>query len=211
MDPLEPRQGGADPWRQDAVLEGSLVRLEPLSPDHLAGLCAVGLDPALWELALSDIDGPEAMRRYLDTALAERARGASLPFAQVERASGRVVGSTRLGSLEPRHRRAEIGWTWLAAPWQRTGINAEAKLLLLAHAFDVLGCVRVELKTDARNARSRAAILRLGAMEEGTLRRHMITERGHMRDSVYFSVLADEWPAVRAGLAARLARRPAAP
>jgi RimJ/RimL family protein N-acetyltransferase len=170
----------------------------------------VGLDPALWELALSDIDGPDAMRRYLDTALAERAAGASLPFAQVERASGRVVGSTRLGNLEPRHRRAEIGWTWLAPPWQRTGINVEAKLLLLAHAFDVLGCVRVELKTDARNARSRAAILRLGATEEGTLRRHMITERGHMRDSVYFSILADEWPAVRAGLTARLAGRPAA-
>jgi RimJ/RimL family protein N-acetyltransferase len=151
------------------------------------------------------VDSPAAMRRYVETALAERARGASLPFAQVERAGGRVVGSTRLGSLEPRHRRAEIGWTWIAAPWQRTAINTEAKLLLLGHAFEALGCLRVELKTDARNARSRAAILRLGATEEGTLRRHMITEGGHVRDSVYFSILAEEWPRVRDALGARLA------
>lgn len=187
------------------MLEGAHVRLEPLSLDHLPALCAVGLDPALWAITVSRADTPERMRAYVEAALAERARGASLPFAQVERASGRVVGSTRLGTLEPRHRRAEIGWTWIAAPWQRTAINTEAKLLLLGHAFDALGCLRVELKTDALNARSRAAILRLGATEEGTLRRHMVTESGRVRDTVYFSILAEEWPAVRARLAARLA------
>jgi RimJ/RimL family protein N-acetyltransferase len=114
------------------------------------------------------------------------------------------VGSTRLANVEPAHRRAEIGWTWVAAPWQRTAVNTEAKLLLLGHAFDAMGCQRVELKTDALNARSRAAIARLGAVEEGTLRHHMITESGRVRDTVYFSILAGEWPAVRAGLEARL-------
>ena len=194
-----------DPWRTAVVLAGRRVRLEPLDRRHLEGLCAVGLDPALWALSLTTIDTPAAMARYVEAALDERARGVALPYAQVDVATGQVIGSTRLGSLEPRHRRAEIGWTWLAAPWQRTGHNAEAKRLLLAHAFERLGCHRVELKADARNARSRAAILRLGATEEGTLRRHMVTESGHVRDTVYFSILAEEWPAVRARLDARLA------
>lgn len=194
-----------DPWRTDVVLAGRRVRLEPLTLAHLDGLCAAGLDPALWTLSLTTIDTPAAMARYVAAALEERARAASLPFAQVDVATNTVIGSTRLGSLEPRHRRAEIGWTWLAAPWQRTGHNVEAKRLLLAHAFERLGCHRVEFKADARNARSRAAILRLGATEEGTLRHHMITEGGHVRDSVYFSILAEEWPGVRDALAARLA------
>jgi RimJ/RimL family protein N-acetyltransferase len=187
------------------VLEGAHVRLEPLAPAHLDALCEVGLDPALWALSLSRIATRDDMRRYLEAALDERARGLSLPFAQVDRASGRVAGSTRFGNYEPRHRRVEIGWTWLAAPWQRTALNTEAKRLLLAHAFEALGLNRVELKTDARNARSRAAMRRLGAAEEGTFRRHMITDTGYVRDSVYFSVTAEEWPRVRAGLDARLA------
>jgi RimJ/RimL family protein N-acetyltransferase len=187
------------------VLAGRFVRLEPLTLDHLPALCEVGLDPELWRLTMSQVATADDMRRYVEQALAEAARGASLPFAQVEVASGRVVGSTRLGNRAPEHRRVEIGWTWLARPWQRTALNTEAKLLLLAHAFEALGCHRVEIKTDALNLRSRAAILRLGAVEEGTLRRHMITEDGRVRDTVYFSVVAEEWPSVRAGLEARLA------
>jgi RimJ/RimL family protein N-acetyltransferase len=198
-----------DAWRTAPVLEGRLVRLEPLAPAHLPALCEAARHPSLWTYAVAPMDGDDDVRRYLDAALADAARGTALPFAQVERATGRVVGSTRLANLEPRHRRAEIGWTWLAPPWQRSGINAEAKRLLLAHAFEALGCLRVELKCDARNVQSRTAILRLGATEEGTLRRHMVTASGFVRDTVYFSILADEWPAVRAGLDARLARGPA--
>jgi N-acetyltransferase len=188
------------------VLEGDHVRLEPLSLDHLPGLCAVGLDPALWRWALTRALDGEGMRAYVETALGEARRGASLPFAIVERASGTVVGSTRFGNIDPAHDRVEIGWSWVARAWQRTSVNTETKLLLLGDAFERLGCVRVELKADALNLRSRAAILRLGAVEEGTLRCHMRTAEGRMRDTVYFSILATEWPAVRARLLARLGR-----
>ncbi len=192
------------------VLAGRLVRLEPLSLDHLPALCEVGLDPELWRLTVSHVGSAADMRRYVEGALADAARGTALPFAQIDLASGRVVGSTRLGNWAREHRRIEIGWTWVARPWQRTALNTEAKLLLLTHAFEALGCERVELKTDALNARSRSAILRLGATEEGTLRRHMITDGGRVRDTVYFSILAEEWPKVRAGLLARLAAGPIA-
>jgi RimJ/RimL family protein N-acetyltransferase len=185
-------------------LVGHHVRLDPLSIDHLPALCDVGLDAELWRWTASQVRSADDMRRWVEDALAQHARGTALPFATVDLASGRVVGSTRLANIEPAHRRAEIGWTWVAAPWQRSAVNTEAKLLLLTHAFESLGCIRVELKTDALNARSRAAILRLGAVEEGTLRRHMITEGGRVRDSVYFSVIAEEWPAVAAGLRKRL-------
>lgn len=117
-----------------------------------------------------------------------------------------MIGSTRFGNISARDRRVEIGWTWLGRAWQRTPANTEAKLLMLRHAFEAMGCIRVELKTDALNQRSREAILRLGAREEGTLRRHAITDAGRVRDTVYFSILADEWPAVCAALAAKLAR-----
>ena len=187
-----------------AALVGRWVALEPLALAHVDALCEVGLDPELWRWTASLVRSAEDMRRWVAQALAWRDAGTALPFAIVERASGRVVGSTRLANVEPAHRRAEIGWTWVAAGWQRTAVNTEAKLLLLAHAFDAMGCLRVELKTDALNARSRSAIARLGAVEEGTLRRHMITESGRVRDTVYFSIVAEEWPAVRAGLAARL-------
>jgi RimJ/RimL family protein N-acetyltransferase len=185
-------------------LVGSHVRLDPLTIEHLAALCDVGLDPELWRWTTSQVRSADELRRWVEQALEQHARGTALPFATIDRASGRVVGSTRLANIEPLHRRAEIGWTWVAAPWQRSAVNTEAKLLLLAHAFDALGCIRVELKTDALNARSRAAILRIGAVEEGTLRRHMITESGRVRDTVYFSVIAEEWPAVRQQLEARL-------
>lgn len=186
-------------------LVGRHVRLEPLAESHLDALCAVGLDPALWTWALARMESRDDMRRYVEAALAERARGTAMPYVHVDLASGRVAGSTRFANYAPEHRRVEIGWTWLAPAWQRTALNTEAKRLMFAHAFDVLGVGRVELKADARNERSRAAMRRLGAVEEGTLRRHMTTASGYARDTVYYSVLADEWPAVRAHLDARLA------
>lgn len=193
------------------TLAGAHVRLEPLAESHVEALCAVGLDAALWMWSLSHVATPDDMRAYVAEALAERARGTAMPFVHVEQATGRVVGSTRFGNYAPEHGRVEIGWTWIGGPWQRTPVNTEAKRLMLAHAFDTVGLGRVELKADARNARSRAAILRLGAVEEGTLRRHMTTATGRVRDTVYFSILADEWPAVRARLDARLDTRLAAP
>lgn len=193
------------PLLTPVTLTGTHVRLEPLTLAHLPALTAVGLDPDLWAFTTSRVRTPDDMRRYVEAALGEQARATALPFVQIDVATGAVAGSTRLANYEPTHHRVEIGWTWLARPWQRTPANTEAKRLLLAHAFDTLGVERVELKTSARNARSRAAIARIGGVEEGTLRHHMINESGEVRDSVYFSILRDEWPAVRAGLDARLA------
>jgi N-acetyltransferase len=188
------------------VLEGTVVRLEPLTLHHLDALCAVGLEPSLWALTTSRIATRGDMQRYVEAALDEQAVGSALPFATVERATNTVVGSTRYGNIVPQHRRAEIGWTWIAPRWQRTAVNTEAKYLMLRHAFDVMACRRVELKTSALNARSRAAMLRIGATEEGTLRRHMVQPDGSARDSVYFSVIDEEWPAVRERLEEMLRR-----
>ena len=188
------------------TLEGAHVRLEPLTRAHLDALAEVGLDPDLWIWTASTVRTRDDLAAYVETALAGQADGTALPFATVDRASGRVVGSTRFGNYVAAHRRVEIGWTFVAPPWQRTAVNTEAKLLMMAHAFDTLGLTRVEWKTDALNARSRAAIRRLGAIEEGTLRSHMVVRDGRLRDTVYFSVTADEWPAVRDRLTARLAQ-----
>jgi N-acetyltransferase len=188
------------------VLEGTVVRLEPLALHHLDALCAVGLEPSLWALTTSRIVSRGDMQHYVEAALGEQAVGSALPFATVERATNTVVGSTRYGNIVPQHRRAEIGWTWIAPRWQRTAVNTEAKYLMLRHAFDVMACRRVELKTSALNARSRAAMLRIGATEEGTLRRHMVQPDGSARDSVYFSVIDEEWPAVRERLEEMLRR-----
>lgn len=195
----------SDGWHTVPVLEGRHVRLDPLTEDHVDALTEVGLDPELWALIPTPVEDGEGMRRWVNQALAGQRAGTMLPFAIRLRASGQVVGSTRYCAIEPEHRRLEIGWTWVARPWQRSPVNTEAKLLLLGHAFTVLGCRRVEFKTDALNAVSRAAILRLGAREEGTFRRHMTTRSGRVRDSVYFSILDMEWPAIRERLAARLA------
>jgi RimJ/RimL family protein N-acetyltransferase len=140
------------------------------------------------------------MAAYIKTALDEQKRGVSLPFALIEKATGRAIGSTRYGNIDRTHHRVEIGWTWVARDWQRSVVNTEAKYLLLRHAFETLGCIRVELKTDSLNERSRAAILRIGAREEGILRNHMITACGRIRHSVYFSIVDSEWPAVKARL-----------
>ncbi len=192
---------------QPVTLVGAAVRLEPLTREHVPALEEVGLDPELWRWTLTQNRTPDDMRRYVETALAEQRAGQSLPFATVERASGRVVGSTRFATIERAHRRVEIGWTWIARPWQRTAVNTEAKYLMLRHAFEVWGCVRVELKTNAKNERSRRAILRIGATEEGTLRKHYINADGTPRDSVYFSITDDEWPAVKRRLERMLGGR----
>jgi RimJ/RimL family protein N-acetyltransferase len=188
------------------TLEGQHVRLEPLSAEHHAQLCEVGLDQELWRWTTVQLGTPEEMRAYMETALREQAAGTALPFATVERSSGRAIGSTRFGNVDAPNARVEIGWTWIGRPWQRTAVNTEAKYLMLRHAFENWRCNRVELKTDSLNARSRAAILRLGALEEGTLRNHMISHTGRLRHSVYFSIINSEWPTVKAGLEEKLAR-----
>jgi N-acetyltransferase len=182
------------------TLEGRHVRLEPLTQAHHAGLTAVGLDEKLWRWIPTPVRTPEEMSAYIAAALEEHARGVSLPFALIEKSSSRAIGSTRYGNIDRTHHRVEIGWTWVAPAWQRTAANTEAKYLLLKHAFETLGCIRVELKTDSLNERSRAAILRIGASEEGTFRNHMITARGRIRHTVYFSILDSEWPAVKSRL-----------
>ncbi|MGH8322046.1 MAG: GNAT family N-acetyltransferase [Gammaproteobacteria bacterium] len=136
----------------------------------------------------------------METALEEQRRGVSMPFVTRLAAGDRVVGSTRFGNMDLKNRHVEIGWTWIGRPWQRSVVNTEAKYLMLQYAFDVLGCLRVELKTDALNERSRAAIKRIGAKEEGILRRHTLTANGRMRDTVYYSILDNEWPTVKSAL-----------
>jgi RimJ/RimL family protein N-acetyltransferase len=182
------------------TLEGRHVRLEPLSQAHQADLVSVGLDEELWRWIPTPVRTPAEMSAYIATALDEQARGVSLPFALIEKASGRAIGCTRYGNIDRTHHRVEIGWTWVAAAWQRTTVNTEAKYLLLLHAFETLGCIRVELKTDSLNEKSRAAILRIGAREEGTFRNHMITASGRIRHTVYFSILDSEWPGVKSRL-----------
>jgi RimJ/RimL family protein N-acetyltransferase len=198
-------------WVEPVALAGSVARLEPLSLDHLSALINVGLEADIWRWMPRQVDSPADMRAYIEAALSAFAAGTEMPFATIEQASGLVVGSTRYMAIEPRHRRLEIGNTWLAPAWQRTAINTEAKLLMLGHAFNVLGALRVEFKTDALNERSRAALVGIGAREEGTLRWHMLTESGRRRDSVYFSIIEAEWPQVRMRLQQRLARLQAPP
>lgn len=189
---------------QPVTLEGQQVKLEPLTLEHHGALCEVGLDPALWKVTTTQIHSAEDMHRYIETALKEQTRGTALPFVIVERSSSRAVGSTRYGNIDGAHRRLEIGWTWVARPWQRTFVNTEAKYLLLKHAFETLGCIRVEFKTDSLNQQSRAALLRIGATEEGIFRNHMITESGRIRHSVYYSIIDSEWPGVRSMLEEKL-------
>ena len=193
-----------EPGLTATTLEGAGIRLEPLGEAHHGALCAVGLDAALWQWAPKPVHTSADMAAYIAFALAEQTAGRALPFAIIDRATGQAIGSTRFGAIEPAHRRVEIGWTWLGRSWQRTAANTEAKYLLLRHAFESLGCLRVELKTDALNERSRAAIRRIGAREEGTLRSHMLTASGRVRDTVYYSILDVEWPQVKRDLESRL-------
>lgn len=191
---------------QPITLDGQRVRLEPLSIDHLAALCEVGLVEEIWRWTTSLVLTPSDMRRYVEAALQEQAEGKALPFVTIDKASNKVVGSTRFGNIERTHRRVEIGWTWINPQWQRSHINTEAKYLMLRHAFETWQCIRVELKTDSLNEKSRNAMLRIGAKEEGTLRNHMVTYSGRLRHSVYFSVIVSEWLEVKANLEAKMAR-----
>ena len=174
--------------------------------DHHAPLTEIGLDPEIWRLTVVSIGTSEEMRANIESALELQRGGTSLPFVTVERSTGRVVGSTRFGNYDPANRRIEIGWTWLARPWQRTAVNTEAKYLMLTHAFEKLHCVRVELKTDVLNSPSRKAMLRIGATEEGVLRKHTLMWTGRYRDSIYYSILDEEWPQVKDQLEKMLAR-----
>lgn len=189
------------------TLEGELVRLEPMTAEHEEGLWEASRDARTWTwLSVLKPETRDEMREYVAAAIANRDAGEELPLATVRRADGRVVGSTRYLALRPEHRSVEIGWTWLAPEAWGTGVNVEAKLLMLEHAFERLGCLRVELKTDAGNERSRGAMEALPARFEGVHRKHMLVRGGERRDSAWYSVLDEEWPAVRANLLRRLGR-----
>jgi N-acetyltransferase len=189
------------------TLEGRHVRLEPLTLAHAPDLlAALSHDLAIWKwLSIEPPDTAGAMEAFIASALERQSTGEDVPFAQIALPSGRAVGSTRYLSISRRDRGLEIGWTWLGKPWQRTAINTEAKYLLMRHAFEDLGAARVQLKTDARNLQSQAAIERIGAAREGVLRKYQRTRNDFIRDTAMYSVIAEEWPAVKARLASRLA------
>ncbi len=181
------------------------MRLEPLEQRHHDGLCEAIRDGNLWELPVTLVPHPDEVRGFIDDAVAARAEGTQFAYATVDRATGRIAGSTRLMAVNAANRRLEIGWTFLGRTWQRTGLNREAKLLMLTHAFEVLGMNRVELLTDVRNSASRAAIAALGATQEGVLRHHMVMRDGWIRDTAVFSITRPEWPDAKRALADRLA------
>ena len=192
---------------QPVVLEGTHVRLEPLTVDHAEALFTAADHPEVWRfLRFPRPQNTDDMRRFIEIALANQAAGTEVPFATIHRASGRLAGSTRLMDIRREHRALEIGWTWIGKDYQRSAVNTEAKYLMLRHAFEALGAVRVGLKADARNEKSLRAIERIGAKREGVLRNHMILLDGYIRDSVYFSVIEREWPEVKARLETMLAR-----
>ena len=191
---------------EPVTLDGRLVRLEPLSLDHLDGLAEVAFDDDLWRWTIGRPLDHDALRDWVQRAVDNRDAGTELPFATIERASGRPIGSSRYLNIALEHRRLEIGWTWVGRAWQRRGVNREAKLLMLEHAFERLGCQRVEFKTDSNNEQSRAALAGIGATFEGIFRKHMVMPTGRIRHSAYFSILDDEWPAVKAQLRASVDR-----
>jgi N-acetyltransferase len=193
-------------WLAPVTLTGSRVRLEPLSEGHLADLALVAFDPAVWRWTIARPEDESGLRAWLGTALANAESNVERPFATVDIASGRAIGSSRFLNIVPEHLRLEIGWTWVATAFQRSGANREAKLLQLTHAFETLGANRVEFKTHSENERSRTALLGIGATFEGIFRNHMIMPDGTLRHSAYYSVIVDEWPEVKAHLEASLAR-----
>jgi RimJ/RimL family protein N-acetyltransferase len=181
-------------------LIGRHVRLAALTPEHREGLLAAARDPRIWAYMPSRIGTGEEVDRMIASALAARDQGTEWPFTIFSQSTGEIVGSTRLLDIMPAHKNVEIGWTWLNPSVWRTAINTECKYLLLRHCFEDAGAIRVQLKTDARNERSQRAIERIGGVKEGVLRRHRILWDGFVRDSVYYSVLDHEWPAVKARL-----------
>jgi RimJ/RimL family protein N-acetyltransferase len=190
---------------QPVTLQGKIIRLEPLSLEHVPDLASVGCDEDIWRFMLYGRIGSETdMRAWVLEMLDRQSRGADLPFAVVFRASGRAIGATRFLEIRRENRGLEIGGTWYGREYQRTSVNTEAKYLLLTHAFETLGCIRVQFKTDLRNERSQRALERLGAIQEGILRQHMITPDGYIRSSVYYSILDSEWPSVKERLKLKL-------
>lgn len=189
---------------QPVTLEGRFVRLEPLTLSHLAALSEVAFDEEIWRYTSSVIEKPEDLKEYIETALRWQEDGTALPFATIDKALGRAVGSTRFAAIDRVNRHVEIGWTWIASARQRTYVNTEAKYLMLGHAFENLDCLRVEFKTDSLNEKSRRALTRIGAKEEGTFRNHMIMPSGRIRHSVYYSIINTEWPEVKAALEEKL-------
>lgn len=175
--------------------------------DHLDALAQAGGFEELWKWTSTNASTRDSMREYMETALSEAATGVSMPFVTIDKAADTIIGSTRFGNIDRANRRVEIGWTWITPKFQRTYVNSEAKYLMMRHAFETWSCVRVELKTDVLNEKSRNAMLRFGAKEEGVLRRNFLTCTGRFRDSVYYSVLDNEWPEVKARLEGFLARQ----
>jgi RimJ/RimL family protein N-acetyltransferase len=185
------------------VLEGRVVRLEPLGREHAAGLERALDDAELFRWFPTRMNAVDGVAGWIKAAHEDRDRGVSLPFATVLQETGEAIGSTRFGAIDRKNLRAEVGWTFLLRPWQRTGANREAKYLMLRHAMEVWKLRRVEFKTHSCNVQSRTALTALGAQEEGTLRKHMVMPDGSARDTMYYSILDIEWAAVKARLEAR--------
>lgn len=187
------------------TLNGHLVRLEPLSFSHVLDLSVAGADQSIWRFMLyGNVQDETAMHAWVADLLNRQAKGADLPFAVILLDAGKAIGATRYLNIDVANRSLEIGGTWYGVSYQRTGVNTECKYLLLKHAFEDLKCLRVQFKTDLRNERSRKAIERLGAVKEGIFRKHIITPEGYVRDSVYYSIIDDEWPQVKASLEKKL-------
>lgn len=185
-------------WVKPITLTGRHVRLEPMSESHVKGLAKIGVGQNFWDFMLyGRMDSEQDMRGWVIDILSRAQKGTDLPFVVIHLASGKVAGATRYLNIMPKDRGLEIGGTFYGTEYQRTPVNTECKYLLLAHAFEKLGCIRVQLKTDLRNLRSQNAIERIGAKREGILRNHMILPDGRFRDSVFFSILDSEWPDVR--------------
>lgn len=185
-------------WITPVTLQGKYIRLEPMTEAHIAGLAEIGIGQSFWDFMLyGDMNSEADMRNWVLDILSRVEKGTDLPFAVIHLASGRVAGATRYLNIMPKDRGLEIGGTWYGTDFQRTPVNTECKYLLLTHAFETLKCIRVQLKTDARNERSQKAIERIGAKKEGVLRNHMILPDGRYRDSVFYSILDTEWPAVK--------------
>ena len=185
------------------TLKGTMVTLVPMLRSHLDDLCAVGLDPDLWSMTTIRVASPSEMYDYIEDALRAETAGSALPFVML--LGRQVVGTTRLHSFVPNHRRVEIGFTWVGTPWHGTGVNTEAKYLLLRHAFETIGCERVAFTVDAENERSCTALRNIGATEEALLRHYMISPHRGPRDVRVFSMILPEWPAIRVGLERRIA------
>jgi len=189
-------------------LEGSVIRLTPMRLDHVDELCGIGLEPALWRSTTIEVRSRAEMESYVKSALDAQKAGTALPLVIVDLATGRLVGTTRFHSIVPDHKRLEIGFTWVAIPWQRTGVNTEAKYLMLRHTFEKMDFIRAEFRADAENEQSRHALIRIGASEEGILRSYRISARRGIRDLAVYSILVSEWPKVRATLEAKLKKKP---